>query len=61
MDYHMKWKLKAYTIFYTFKNLVENLLNCKIKVSESDGRKEVDRSIMHDLFFKLGVDFRKSC
>ena len=59
--YPMKQKYKIYGLFITFQNLVENLINYKIRMFQSDGGREFDNSDMLDLFYKSGVYFRKSC
>jgi len=38
----MKRNSKVYHLFVTFKRLVENLFNYKIKMFQSDGGKEFD-------------------
>ena len=41
--------------FATFKNLVENLFNCKIRMFQSDAGREFDQTPMHDLFLKHNI------
>ena len=57
----MKYKFEVYNLFFTFKTPVENLFNCKIKMFQSDDGCEFDQLSKHDLFFKHGIYFRKSC
>jgi len=59
--YPMKHKSEVYHLFVTFKSLVENLFNHKIKMFQSDGEKEFDQKSMHQLFLSHGIYFRKSC
>ena len=41
--------------------MVENLFNCKLKMFQSDGRREFENSPTLDLFHKRDIYFPKSC
>lgn len=59
--YPMKRKSEAFSIFYVFRKMVENVFNATIKLFQSNGGLEYDNSPFQTQLLDLGILFRKSC
>ncbi|CAH9105365.1 unnamed protein product, partial [Cuscuta europaea] len=57
----MRHKSEVTTHFHHFKLMVENLLDRKIKIFQSDGGGEFDNFSMRNIFTNRGIIFQKSC
>jgi len=53
----MKLKSDVFPIFFTFRKLVENLFNAKIKYFQSDEAKEYDNQPLFNYFMEHGIYF----